>query len=134
MKLLVNTVQEYQGITDTHKAVLIPKLTPTTTSCQVSSEDVFASLRSLGDLVVELSDEDDLYTAATAQGRQRLKSSAEIFSKVTNFPARESHFKFDNLCTKEKKYNVEFISDIGKMMCDLADLYESLGQAEIAAN
>ena len=144
MKLLVKTVTEFQTISETHKAVkqtakiirlldvLIPKLTPSTSVCQTTSEDVFESMRSLGDLVVELSEKDDLYTSS--HGRQSLTSSAQILSKVTNFLTKESHFKFDHFCTKDKEYNKEFITAIGKMMADLADLYEALGQSDIAAN
>jgi hypothetical protein len=46
---------------------------------------------------------------------------------VTDFLNKESHFKFDHFCTKEKEYNTEFIVDVGRMMSDLADLYTALG-------
>ena len=45
----------------------------------------------------------------------------------TNFLAQESHFKFAHFCTKDKEYNKEFLTAIGKMMSDLADLYTALG-------
>merc|ERR1711892_1451428 len=34
-------------------------------------------------------------------GRQTLKTSAKILSKVTKFLTKESHFKFDHFCTKD---------------------------------
>ena len=144
MKLLVQTVQEFQNTRDTGKAVkttakiirlldvLIPKLTPPTSVCKTTSEDVFASMHSLGALVTELAENDDIYT--NAHGRQSLKSSAQILSTVTNFLTKESHFKFDHFCTKDKEHNKEFITAIGNMMTDLAGLYEALGQGDIAAN
>ena len=52
---------------------------------------------------------------------------------MTNFLTQESHFKFANFCTKDKEYNKEFLTAIGKMMNDLADLYTALGGV-IAAN
>ena len=58
IKLIVKTVQDFQNIKDTPKAVrqtakiiglldaLIPKLTPSTSGCQASSSDVFESMQS----------------------------------------------------------------------------------------
>lgn len=137
IKQLVSIVQSLQDLSDTPKAVretakiirlldvLIPKITPSTSVCRTSSADVFDSMRSLGALVEELSSKDDLYFST--QKRQSLKSSAQIVSKVTNFLAQESHFKFAHFCTKDKEYNKEFLTAIGKMMSDLADLYTALG-------
>jgi hypothetical protein len=137
IKQLVSIVQSLQDLSDTPKAVretakiirlldvLIPKITPSTSVCRTSSADVFDSMRSLGALVEELSSKDDLYFST--QKRQSLKSSAQIVSKVTNFLAQESHFKFAHFCTKDKEYNKDFLTAIGKMMSDLADLYTALG-------
>merc|ERR1711892_1491289 len=142
IKLLVQTVQDFQNIKDTPKAVrqtakiisildnLIPKLTPSTSGCQGSSSDVFESMRSLGALVDELSSKDNLYYSP--HRRQTLQDSAQILSKVTNFLAKESNFKFDNFCTKDKKNNKEFINAVGNMMSDLADLYTDLGGLTVA--
>ena len=137
MKLLVKSVQAFQNLTDTPKAVretakiirlldvLIPKLTPSTSVCTTSSADVIESMQGLSALVEELSLNDDLYFST--HKRQSLKSSALIVSQVTDFLNKESHFKFDHFCTKEKEYNTEFIVDVGRMMSDLADLYTALG-------
>ena len=80
---------------------------------------------SLAGLLDELSSKDDLHFST--QKRQSLKTSAKIVSKVT------THFKFDHFCTTDKEYNTEFITAIGKMMSDLADLYTDLG-GFVAAN
>ena len=137
IKQLVQTVQKLQKTSNTPKAVretakiirlldvLIPKITPSTSVCTSDSSDVFESMRSLGTLLDELSRKEDLYFSI--QKRQSLKSSAQIVSKVTNLLTKESHFKFDHFCTTDKEYNTEFITAIGKMMSDLADLYTDIG-------
>merc|ERR1712128_244671 len=142
IKLLIQNVQGLQAITDTPKAVrqtakiirlldvLIPKLTPSSI-CQTTSGDVLNSMNSLGALVNELSSKEDVYY--TTHGRQTLKTSAKILSKVTKFLTKESHFKFDHFCTKDKAYNKEFISNVGNMMNDLADLYTGLGGVTAAS-
>jgi len=143
-KVLVQTVQEFKTITDTPKAVrqtakiirllnrLIPKLTPSTDVCQTTSADVLESMHSLGALVDELSYKDDLNYST--QGRQNLKTSSQILSSVTNFLTKESHFKFVRSCTTNKKHNKEFITAVGGMMSDLADLYTALGELDAASN
>merc|ERR1711892_1188891 len=110
--------------------VLIPKLTPSSI-CQTKSGDVLNSMNSLGALVNELSSKEDVYY--TTHGRQTLKTSAKILSKVTKFLTKESHFKFDHFCTKDKAYNKEFIGSVGNMMNDLADLYTGLGGVTAAS-
>lgn len=142
MKQLVEAVKEFQNIHNAPKAVrqaakiirlfdvLIPKLTPPTSACKSTSTDVFQSMRSLESFVLDLSSKDDLYY--TPQVRQSLKSSAQILSKVTALLTKESHFKFDHFCTKDKEHNKEFITAVSKMMSDLADLYTDLG-GDIAA-
>merc|ERR1712123_367687 len=142
IKMLIQNVQELQAITDTPKAVrqtakiirlldvLIPKLTPSSI-CQTTSGDVLNSMNSLGALVNELSSKEDVYY--TTHGRQTLKTSAKILSKVTKFLTKESHFKFDHFCTKDKAYNKEFIGSVGNMMNDLADLYTGLGGVTAAS-
>jgi len=137
IKLLLQNVRELQTIKDTPKAVrqtakiisllgaLIPQLTPSSSSCQASSKDVFGSMQSLQALVDELSTSTEFQT--TTHGRQTLKTSAVILSKVINFLKKESHFKFDKFCTKGKEYNKDFFTAIAKMISDLADLYTTLG-------
>jgi hypothetical protein len=105
--------------------VLIPKLTPSDSVCSTSSADVFESMRGLSALDDELSLNDDIYFST--QKRQSLKSSVLIVSQVTDFLYKESHFKFDHFCTKERELNTEFITAIGKIMGDLADLYTVMG-------
>ena len=143
IKQLVQTVQKLQKTSNTPTAVrdtakiirlldvIIPKITPSTSVCTSDSSNVFDSMLSLAGLLDELSSKDDLYFST--QKRQSLKSSAKIVSKVTNFLTKESHFKFDHFCTTDKEYNTEFITAIGKMMSDLADLYIDLG-GFVAAN
>ena len=94
-------------------------------SCQASSKDVFGSMQSLQALVDELSTSTEFQT--TTHGRQTLKTTAVILSKVINFLKKESHFKFDKFCTKGKEYNKDFFTAIAKMISDLADLYTTLG-------
>ena len=137
IKQLVQTVQKLQKTSNTPTAVrdtakiirlldvIIPKITPSTSVCTSDSSNVFDSMLSLAGLLDELSSKDDLYFST--QKRQSLKTSAKIVSKVT------THFKFDHFCTTDKEYNTEFITAIGKMMSDLADLYTDLG-GFVAAN
>jgi len=137
IKLLIKSVQEIQTIDDTPEAVrstaniirlldvLIPKLTPSTSACQTTTADVFESMRSLGALVTDLSLKDDLYYSTN--GRQTLKTSAQILSNVTNFLTKESSFKFEHFCTENKEYNTEFLTAVGTMMGDLAEFYSALG-------
>jgi len=137
IKLLVKTVREFQKIKDVSKAVkqaakiirlidvLIPKLSAPFFTCKSTSNDVLVAMRGLGSLLVDLSSTDDLYY--TPQVRQNLKSSAKILSKATAFLAKASHFKFDNFCSKDTEQNKEFITAIGNMMSDLAELYFDLG-------
>jgi hypothetical protein len=140
IKQLIQTVQVFEKITDTPTAVretanilrlldvLLPKITPATLSvCGPSSGDEFGSLRSVGVLVDELSSKTDLYVSL--QKKQNLKNSAMIISEVTNFltQVKKSFSKFDQFCTRDKKYNNEAITAIGEMMTDLADLYRVLG-------
>ena len=141
IKQLIQTVQVFEKLTDTPTAVreaaniirlldvLIPKITPATPSsvCGPSSGDEFASLRSIGVIVDELSSKTDLYI--NLQKKQNLKTSAMIISEVTNFltQVKKSFSKFDQFCTRDKEYNIEAITAIGEMMTDLADLYRVLG-------
>ena len=137
IKLLLQNVRELQTIKETPKAVrqtakiisllgaIIPQLTPSASSCQASSKDVYVSMQSLQALVDELSTSTEFQT--TPHGRQSLKSSADILSRVINFLKKESHFKFDKFCTKEKEYNKGFFTAIAKMISDLADFYTALG-------
>jgi flagellar biosynthesis chaperone FliJ len=141
IKQLIQAVQVFENITDTPTAVretakiirildvLIPKITPATPSsvCGPSSGDEFASLRSIGVIVDELSSKTDLYI--NLQKKQNLKTSAMIVSDVANFltQLKKSFSKFDQFCTKDKEYNIEVITAIGEMMTDLADLYRLLG-------
>ena len=82
-------------------------------------------MQSLGALVGELSSKEDLYYST--HGRQTLKTSAQILSNVTNFLIKESNLKFEHFRTKDLDYNKEFITAVGNMMSDLADLYADLG-------
>ena len=81
-------------------------------------------MHNLSALLNELSSNSDLYFSP--QKKQSLKSSAQIVSKVTNFLIQKSHFKFEHFCTKDKEHNTDFITAVGKMMGDLADLYTDL--------
>ena len=140
LRQLVQSVKVFEKQTDTPTAVretakimrlldvLIPKMASATPSgCRTASADEFASLRTLGDLVDELSSNDDLYFSI--QKRQSLKSSAKIVFRVTNFLTELKRYfsKFDQYCTRGNSYNIEIITAIGDMMTDLADLYRDLG-------
>ena len=99
IKQLVEIVKVFENLEDTPTAVretakilrlldvLIPKISPDTTStCRSTSADIFGSLRSLGDLIEELSSRNDIYFST--QKRQSLQSSAKIITRVTNFLSR----------------------------------------------
>ena len=140
IKQLVDSIKVFENLKDTPTAVretakilrlldvLIPKISPDTTStCRSTSDDIFGSLRSLGDLVEELSSRNDIYFST--QKRQSLKSSAKIITRVTNFLSqlKNTFSKFDRICTRNKEYNIEVITAMGDMMTGLADLYRELG-------
>jgi hypothetical protein len=143
IKQLLQTIKKFQNLNDTPQAiresakiirlldVLIPKITPSTTKCQNNTDKVLESMDNLSDLLNELSSNNDLYFSP--QKKQSLKSSAQIVSKVTNFLIQKSTFKFEHFCTKDKEHNTDFITAVGKMMGDLADLYTDL-DGETAAN
>ena len=107
--------------------VLIPKITPASSTCGASSEDVFGSLRSLGALVEELSSRNDIYFSI--QKKQSLKSSAKIVSQVTNFLTnlKKTFSKFNQICSRDKSYNIEVITALVDIMADLAGLYRAVG-------
>jgi len=111
--------------------VLVPKITPAST-CVASSDDVFASMRSLAVLLNELSSRNDVYFSI--QKRQSLKSSAKILTKVATFltQLKSSFSKFDQFCTEDKEYNIEVVTAISDVMTDLADLYTDLGGETVA--
>ena len=142
LKLLVETVQEFQRMESVSEAVrqsakiirlldvLIPKLTPASSACKQTSGDVIDSLHSLENLLADLSTNSDLYY--TPQVRQSLQSSAQILSKATNLLAKESHFKFEDFCTKDRENNKEFLNAVANLMSDLAGFYADL-EGDIAA-
>ena len=139
IKLLVETAQKLETIRSVPQAVrqaakiiglldvVIPKLTPAfSSSCQVTSSEVLDSMQNLGSLLENLSTKNDLYY--TQEVRKSLKSAAKILSKTTTFLNKESHFKFEYFCTKDREHNKEFLDAVGNMMDDLADLYTDLGE------
>ena len=142
IKLLVEKVQEFPKISGMSEAVrqaakiirlldvLIPKISPPSSTCKPANADVLYSMRDLESLLIDLSSKADLYY--NPQVRQSLHNSAKIISKATAFLDKESHFKFENFCTKNNKYNKEFLTAVSNMMSDLADLYADLG-GDIAA-
>jgi len=142
IKLIVEYVQEFPKIQNMSEIVrqsakiigvldvLLPKLSPSSSSCEPSSADDLLSMRNLESLLIDLSAKDDLYY--TPQVRQTLNNSAEILSKATTFLEKESHFKFDHFCTEDIDHNKDFITAVSNMMGDLVDLYTELG-GDIAA-
>lgn len=110
--------------------VLLPKLSPPSSSCKPSSADDLLSMRNLGSLLIDLSSKDDLYY--TPQVKQTLTNSAKILSKATIFLEKLSLFKFEDYCTEDIDHNKEFITKVSNMMGDLADLYTEL-EGDIAA-
>ena len=135
-------VQEFANVVSMSKAfrqaskiiplldVLIPKISPTSSTCKPPNADVLYSMHDLESLLIDLSSIADLYY--NPQVRQSLHNSANIISKATAFLDKESHFNFENFCTKNNKYNKEFLTAVSNMMSDLADLYADLG-GDIAA-
>merc|ERR1712217_503434 len=144
LKMLVEYVQEFSKIENISMSevvrqsakiiglldALIPKLSPSSSSCQPSSAEDLLSMRNLKTILIDLSTKNDLYY--TPQVRQTLTNSADILSKVTTFLEKESHFTFEHFCTEDMDHNKEFIGAVSNMMGDLADLYTGLG-GDIAA-
>ena len=77
-------------------------------------------MRNLGPLLIGLSSYDDLYY--NPQVKQNLHNSANIIYKVTIYLAKEFYFKFENFCTKDRKFNKAVLPAVSNMMRDLADL------------
>ena len=142
INLLIEAVQEFPKFKNMSNVVrqsakiiglldvLIPKLSPPSSTCIPSSTDDLLSMRNLGSLLIDLSAKDDLYY--TPQVRQILNNSAETLSKATTFLEKESHFTFDHFCTNNIGPGKDFITAVSNLMGDLADLYNEL-EGDIAA-
>ena len=102
--------------------------------CQASPDQAFGSLRSLGQIVDELSITNQLILSAS--GRAQLKESANTISAVTTFitQLRSTFSRLENTCTADKQYNLDSISAVGDLMVNLADLFGSLGSAQTGEN
>ena len=139
LKMLVEYVQEFSKIENISMSevvrqsakiiglldALIPKLSPSSSSCKPSSAEDLLSMRNLKSLLIDLSTNDDLYY--TPQVRQTLTNSADILSKATTFLEKESHFTFEHFCTEDLDHNKEFIGAVSNVMGDLVELYTELG-------
>jgi len=95
--------------------------------CQATPDEAFGSLRSLAVLVDSLASTHRLQLSA--EGRAELKQSGATISAVTTFltQLRAAFSRFEDVCTKDKQYNLEAISAVGDLMTHLADMFGSLG-------
>ena len=102
--------------------------------CQASPDQVSGSLRSLAQIVDELSITNQLVISFS--GRAQLKESANTISAVTTFINQlgSTFSRLANTCTAHKQYNLDSISAMGDMMVNLADLFSSLGSFQTGEN
>ena len=100
----------------------------TPVSCQVSADqEAVTSITSLGELMDELSNTQELGLSQTA--RDQLKTSSNTISAVTSFTTqlRSTLARFENICTADKQGTLDYINAMGDIMVNLADLLDSIG-------
>ena len=97
-------------------------------SCQVSADqEAVTSITSLGELMDELSNTQELGLSQTA--RDQLKTSSNTISAVTSFTTelRATLASFEDICTADKQDTLDYINAMGDIMVNLADLLDTIG-------
>ena len=99
----------------------------TPVSCQVSADQGVTSITSLGELMDELSNTQELGLSQTA--RDQLKTSSNTISAVTSFTTelRATLASFEDICTADKQDTLDYINAMGDIMVNLADLLDTIG-------
>ena len=108
----------------------VTKITPENPLTSVCSSTDFGSLRSFASVIDELSNSKKLALGFSV--RAQLKESARIISAVTTFlnQLKPTFSKFTQICTPDRKYNIQAISATGDLMVNLADLFGTLGRIQ----
>jgi len=108
----------------------VTKITPENPLTSVCSSTDFGSLRSFASVIDELSNSKKLALGFSV--RAQLKESARIISAVTTFlnQLKPTFSKFTQICTPDRKYNIQAISATGDLMVNLADLFGTLGKIQ----
>ena len=103
----------------------IGPVTPIT--CQAGPDQAYGSLTSLGELLGELSQTQEI--SLSQAGRAQLKQSANTISAMTSFltQLRSTLSRFENICTADKQGTLDYINAMGDIMVNLADLFDSVG-------
>ena len=142
IKALISRANNFQRITEPAAAVreasailkilapLVRSIAPTNVAvCQATPDQAFGSLRSLAVMLEEVAESQSIQMSAPV--RAELRQSASIVSAVTTFitQLRSTFYRFQNICTSDKQYNMESLTAIGDLMVHLADLSASLGGA-----
>jgi len=136
LKTLIEKVNNFGDLTDQVTALretsdilrlvdpVVTKISPEnpTSTCT----GTFESLRSLA---VDLDELFDSKLAITFPVRTQLKESARKISAVVTFltQLKSTSAKFSQICTAERKYNVEALGAVGDLMDNLGDLFGTLG-------
>ena len=108
----------------------VTKITPENPLTSVCSSTDFGSLRSFASVIDELSNSKKLALGFSV--RAQLKESARIIAAVTTFlnQLKPTFSKFTQICTPDRKYNIQAISATGDLMVNLADLFATLGRIQ----
>merc|ERR1712106_971272 len=110
---------------------LMPKLAPSNSDiCGSSFYTAFEALQTVGDVFYEVSEDRslDLSTVTSLE----LKISREIVNSVNSFlkKLKRTFADLEANCNSDKAYNVRSLQAIGRMLMDLADLFNELGDHE----
>ena len=142
---LVETVESLENEKDVTKLVkaaanilrilddLIPNLAAKSSKqCDASPADTIEAFKELAGLVGDISNARDLHLSYRT--RQQLTLSSKILSEVTSFLGKinKSLSSFDELCNKDKDYNINVINAIGDIMESMAVLFDNLGSVHRA--
>merc|ERR1711935_154535 len=110
---------------------LMPKLAPSNSDiCGSSFYTAFEALQTVGNVFYEVSEDRslDLSTVTSLE----LKISRQIVNSVNSFLKKltQTFTDLEANCNSDKSYNVRSLQAIGRMLNDLADLFNELGDHE----
>merc|ERR1711935_731698 len=110
---------------------LMPKLAPSNSDiCGSSFYTAFEALRTVGDVFYEVSEDRSLDLSKVTS--LELKISREIVNSVNSFLKKltQTFTDLEANCNSDKAYNVRALQAIGRMLNDLVDLFNELGDHE----
>ena len=145
IKTLIDKVASFTQLTNPIRVVhevanilrilepLVTNISPSSPSvCKATPDQAGGSLRSLAVLVDSLASSRSLEINGEVRGLLK-QSGATIYSVNTFISLLGKSFsKFQDVCTADKRYNLEAISALGDLMNHLADLFGSRGEIQMS--